>query len=178
MKRFCLSAALSILLFLAGCNKYDTSGIIDNGEWISIYDAPISSNYILHNDSVYGICFYNRDSIDWDIVWESPNLFPIENVDIETLYINLTDNKCNYAKDDKYVYCPTGYMCYDTEVELPFSTTFHGDIRIPEADPKTFKYLGDGYAVDKNGMYSCGYKIEWDDSIIARYNNCSTIASD
>ena len=174
MRRFFLSAALLIVLFITGCNKYDTSGIKDNGVWVSIYEAPISSNYILYNDSVYGICLNNLDSIDWDIIREDPQLFPIENIDIKTLYININDNVCNYAKDAKYVYCPTCYWCNDSEGWQPYSKTFDGDIRISKADPKTFKYLGDGYAVDKNGMYSCGYKIEWDDSIIAHYNNCFT----
>ncbi|MDE5554488.1 MAG: DKNYY domain-containing protein, partial [Muribaculaceae bacterium] len=154
-----------------GCKRFDTSGINDNGEWVSIYDAPISCNYILYNDSVYGICFEDIDSINWDTFWNDSNFYPIDFIDVKTLFININDNQCNYAKDAKYVYCPTCYWCHDAEVALPFSQTFHGNIIIPGADPKTFKYLGDGYAVDKNGMYSCGEKIVWDDSIVAHYNN-------
>lgn len=169
MKRFFLSVTLLVTLSITSCNKHDTSDIKDNGAWVRIYDSPISSNYILHNDSVYGICLNNIDSIDWNVVWAAPHLSPIENVDIKTLYININDNKCNYAKDANYVYCPTSYWNNDSEGSQPYSKFFDGDIRIPNGDPKTFKYLGDGYAVDKNGMYSCGYKIEWDDSIIAHY---------
>ena len=171
MRSFFLSAVLLIMLLITGCKRYDTSGIKDNGEWLSIYDVPITSNYILHDDSVYGICFEYIDSINWDTFWSEPPRVPIDNVDIETLYINTYDSKYNYAKDAKYVYCPTSYWYSDTEVALPYSKWFDGDIRIPGADPKTFKYLGDGYAVDKNGMYSCGERIEWNDSIIAHYAN-------
>lgn len=37
---------------------------------------------------------------------------------------------------------------------------------IPEADPTSFKYLGKGYATDKDHMYLYGSQIEWNDHII------------
>lgn len=36
-------------------------------------------------------------------------------------------------------------------------------------NPRTFKYLGDGYAMDRNHLYLCGIEIEWNDSIIRKY---------
>ena len=172
MIRILWSLILLIIIFIAGCKRYDTSGIKDNGEWVSIYEAPVTSEYILHNDKVYGLGLVNKDSIPWDEVWASYPI-PIDYVDIKTLYINIiNDTWFNYAKDDKYVYCPAiGYVFCDGDSDLIIYSEFYGDIRVPGADPKTFKYLGDGYAVDKNGMYSKGHQIEWNDSIIAQYNN-------
>ena len=37
---------------------------------------------------------------------------------------------------------------------------------VQSADLQTFKVLGKGYAVDKNNMYSRGNKIKWNDHII------------
>ena len=172
MKRFFLSQLILIMLFITSCKKYDTSGIKDNGEWVSIYDAPVSSQYILHNNKVYGLGFVNNDSIPWDFFVTDPTPEPIDYIDIPTLYINIKDHFCGYAKDKNYVYSSAlNYIHCDGDSDLIIFAEFYGDIRIPGADPKTFKYLGDGYAVDKNGMYSCGEKIEWNDSIIAHYAN-------
>ena len=172
MRRFFLSQLILIMLFITGCKKYDTSGIKDNGEWVSIYDAPVSSQYILHNNKVYGLGFVNKDSIPWDEVWSYPHPYPVDYIDIRSLYINVDDTWCKYAKDGRYVYCSAiHYTFCDGDSDLIIFAEFYGDIRIPGADPKTFKYLGDGYAVDKNGMYSCGERIEWNDSIIAHYAN-------
>lgn len=136
------------------------------------------------------------DSIDWDLFWkeflkprysliiseefgkttnewikrDSSN-FSLKHVDVETFEVNV--NPSNdvweqyyglYAKDKQYVYYPTNL--HIEEDNNYYDITFDGDIRITDADPKSFKYIGKGYAVDKNNMYYRGDRIKWNDYII------------
>jgi hypothetical protein len=43
---------------------------------------------------------------------------------------------------------------------------YRGDLSIKGAAPKTFKYLGDGYAVDKRNMYNKGRIIASNGGIV------------
>lgn len=175
MRRFFGYKILLIVLLITGCTKYDTSGIKDNGEWVSIYDAPLTSGYILYNNDIYALMLDDLHSYNPASFWEGEGQnigVLLENVDIATFQVNIQDGSYPqpYAKDKRRVYCPLDYDILDDEGPIsPYSLIYEKPTVIPGADPKTFKYLGDGYAVDKNGMYSRGEKIEWNDSIIAYY---------
>lgn len=45
---------------------------------------------------------------------------------------------------------------------------------VQNADSKSFKYLGDGYAIDKHHMYKNGERIPWDDSVIEKVRLAQT----
>lgn len=142
--------------------------ILEKGKWVNIKDAPISCGYILKDSLIYGVQIPKAEENSWtDSLINSLDewLTPIAYVDVESFMVNINDDEEQfYAKDNNNVYYPVEMILYDGY--SPYSATFEGDIIIPNADPKTFKYLGEGYAVDKNSMYYYGGKIDWNDSII------------
>lgn len=173
---------------------HDISHIEEEGRWVNIKNAPLDCYYVLRGDRIYGVGFDTPlDNIDWDLFWHEflmprstliiseefgrtskewvrrdSSDFALKHVDVETFEVNINSSKDLwerlYAKDKRYVYYPGNIQIDD--YNYCYDITFEGDIRIPGADPKTFKYIGKGYAVDKNNMYYKGEKIKWNDYII------------
>lgn len=163
--------------------------IHENGDWVNIKDAPVKCGYLLHDNKVYGVAIdVPIDTINWDVFWkeflapqydtifirekgkivgykiEDNTIRPISYVDIQSFKVSINSDGKYYAKDKNYVYCPTSFKV--TDYNNYYDLTFEGDIRILGIDPKTFKYLGKGYAVDKKYMYWNGDRIKWNDHII------------
>lgn len=155
-------------MFLSVITSCNSSSLVEKGDWINIKEAPISCGYLLYKGEIYGVHVEETEEIRWDEVWSRKLknwLSPIMYADIETFEVNINDEEQFYAKDKNNVYYPVDRSLF--EGYIPYSSTFEGNIVIPNADPKTFKYLGEGYAVDKSHMYYEGKKINWDDSIVA-----------
>lgn len=153
------------------------SNIEDNGEWIEIGKLKKSNGFYLSKQGlIYGLDIYGIDDISTEYYTESyiEERFPISYADANTFKVCINADDEPYAKDDKKVYYAylNGIMFVDGEDMS--GEIYLGDLSIREADAKTFKYLGDGYAVDKNHMYLKGEKIKWDDKIINAYNNDRT----
>lgn len=167
------------MLFLCmagGCMSHDISDIEDNGQWVSIYNAPLTCGYILHDDKIFGILIDMAEAYDEKTFWVDniDEAMLIPNADISTFEVNLADNCAQpYAKDKNNVYCPIDVTYYEwaDEAYEAYSMVFCGRIIVDGADPKTFKYLGNEYAVDKNHMYLRGERIKWDDGIIETYKS-------
>ena len=177
MKIITKIALLSLFVhILNGCSSRDISKIKDNGEWVNIQSAPLTCGYILHYDKIYGIHIEDVEAYDEERFWveDSGMTMLLDMADPATFKVNLKNNGYQpYAKDKNHVYCPgiVELLEWDEGVNSPYSEVYEGRIIIPDADPDTFKYLGDGYAVDKNNMYEYGRIITWDDEIINSYQH-------
>ena len=74
-----------------------------------------------------------------------------------------------YARDLEYVYFPMCIEAFDVaekpadaDCEREYFLTVY---IVEDANPKYFKYVKDGYGVDRWNMYKEGINISWDDSI-------------
>lgn len=166
MKTIPIAISILFVFISNGCTSHDSSQVQDNGKWVSIYDAPITCGYILHDNKIYGLIIDMEENYDENMFENEyiDDALLIEDADIPTFEVNLISDyyQTSYAKDKKHVYCPVEmeFIEWDVGVKMPYSTILTGDIILPGADPKTFKYLGGGYAFDKKHMY-------WIDKIIS-----------
>lgn len=136
--------------------------IEDKGEWLVIKDSIKrykNGNYLFR--------VYELDSLhtvqDLDPYGGGPEIHvPSFRICKGTLY----------AKDWRRVYYGMGCVGLtlkrekDNQNVKTFATL--GWI-IPDCSPHTFKYIGDGYAIDHENMYLNGKKIPWDNDIINDY---------
>lgn len=127
------------------------NNFVDNGNWIKL-DEDIKHK------------FYHRinDTIIIGLIkpWEyNYNLIRMHEVDIATFEVC---EGSGYARDCNHVYFPILQRCYD---DAPFDGIFV-EYYLTEADPKTFKYIGNEYGADKRNMFHWGTKIDWDNEII------------
>lgn len=201
-------AKILILLFvLTSCsqNKTETQIAVfenndycpiieDKGTWMDICEIKQSNGFLLSNNGqIYGINITSNGPFSIEKYLES--LSPIPNADVKTLKVCINDDNEPYAKDKNRVYYAylNGILFVDGETMS--AEIYSGDISIKDADASTFKYIGQGYgidkkniyfegnsvsntdvltfnvigkgyAVDKNNMYYRGKKIQWNDYII------------
>ena len=76
-----------------------------------------------------------------------------------------------YARDLHLVYypiCIVDYDCFDDSLQIGYGGGDLSDYIVEGANPKYFKYVKDGYGVDRWKMYKDGIRIEWDDSIFEK----------
>lgn len=163
---------ISILFFLYGCSD-KTADISSSGVWIDINRLPHHGPYYLINGNLYLCEFYlNKDedhSHILDTIMENVPPLDIEGVDMSSFKFLLTYDDVYYAKDKNHVYYPPniwlieGFTCIEGYAEKLYTQK--------AADPQTFKYIGDGYAVDKKNMYREGSIIRWNDSILNKFKS-------
>ncbi|WP_301710682.1 DKNYY domain-containing protein, partial [uncultured Duncaniella sp.] len=144
-----LLMALSGIMLLCGCSKgFDDVG---QGKWLRIKDTTNISCYYLINDSLFVTTLSDDASIsDYEFVSNCRELLiRIEDIDLNTFEVNdFNDGYLPYARDKNKVYYPyCGTIdCYSA---LDFGgEVFSGDISVRGADPNSFRYIGEGYAVD------------------------------
>lgn len=148
-------------------SKNDYSSIVEEKcEWVEITEIKQYNGFYLSSKGyVYGLNIDSDDAFPIDDYLQS--LTPMPYVDARTLKICINDDNEPYAKDSTRVY----YAYFNEPVfvdgENMCAELYEGDVSIKGADPNTFKYLGQGYAVDKNNMYYRGQRIEWNDQIIS-----------
>lgn len=157
-----------LLCVISSCIKKSTHKELpaEKGEWVKLIDTNSVAGYHLINNQIYGldVDVFETISISQFLYDYIVDYKPINGVDVETFEVCINNEREPYAKDKRYVYHPHGGVIYDAE---DWSAWEYGsDLKIPGADPKTFRYIGKGYAVDKYNMYFCGGKIKWNDSII------------
>lgn len=142
-------------IVISGCS-HDVSYIKDNGDWLKPEPNITQNGYTLYHGHIYGI------RIDADSFYE--DFEPLYGIDIESFRVC---GNSLYAKDRTKVYYPGEQYEVDGET---FSYGYYEDVLIKGADAPTFKYLGDGYAVDRNNMYLYGKVIPWNEDVINKYN--------
>ena len=166
------------------------------GMWVSVSDTTYKSVYYLIRDSIYAceVCFADGCSYDY-----STFVPPLTGVDVASFEVNINKDKTPYARDKNNVYFPANNNHGGSEVffegEDCDGVIYSGDLSIKGADPQTFQYIGNnyaldktniyfegrvvqqadlqtfkvlgyGYAIDKENMYDQGVKIKWNDHII------------
>ena len=170
-----IAKVLIILIALTSCsqNKLETqiavfenddySSIIeDKGAWVDIREIKQSNGFFLSNSGkIYGVNIASNDSFSIEEYLES--LSPIPYADVKTLKVCINNDNEPYAKDNNRVYYASinGVLSedgYNMSAEI-----FSGDISIKDADPATFKYIGQGYGIDKNNIYFEGYSVPYTD---------------
>lgn len=132
-----------------------SADVLDKGIWIKLESGQESDGYVRFGEAIYGIYTYDiADCQYYD---------PLKGIDIPSFAVC---QGSGYAKDNKHVYYPLSLICEDgTE----FGGCYFVDYIVEDADPKTFKYIGNGYAVDRNNMYYNGKTIPWDDNKIPHH---------
>lgn len=127
-----------------------SANVNDKGEWIRLTNGQECDWYIQKDNVIYGI---EISDTAWLRYYE-----PLEDVDIYSFEVC---KGSGYAKDNHHVYYPLEVTCEDG---YEFSACYFAKYIIREADPQTFKHIGNGYAVDHNNMFFEGEVIPWDDS--------------
>lgn len=137
---------------LLGCSGqsgyFEPEGIVDKTEeyvkankmWTKLEDRVTVDGYTRIGDSIFG----------GEIAC---NIEPLENIDIQTFEV-LPGTK--YARDKNHIYYPLVIPCIDY---TDCGVCFYGEVIIKDANPKTFKYLGNEYAVDRRKAYFRGEQI-------------------
>lgn len=147
---------------------------IEAGVWFNIEVAPQPCGYYLINNQIYALeaeeSPFDKDfSLNDSLIEYTKHYNPVNDVDITTFEVCIANDWSRYARDINYVYYPENSELKDFN-DYDFHPIEYGqNLIIPEADPATFKYIGRGYAVDKNNMYRYGKKIEWSDSVISLF---------
>ena len=153
-----LLSGLFVLVAFSGCTHKVYDEVEDVGEWRSLAAGEREGVYYRLGDSIYGGYFVGKPE---------DNRIPmgLRCVGMGSFVVCVGSE---YARDDNNVYYPIEALYVDGVYE---DGTGWGEKRIiryvvEDADPKTFKYLGEDYAIDKRRMYLRGERIPWDDNVI------------
>ena len=140
----------------------------EKGVWVSINNANNKNGYCIVAEQVYGAWINLQDTTNLEqvLLQIETELNPLVGSDSKTFEVCINPEYQPYGRDANYVYYPKLENTLFIDGEYYGGEIYDSNIRIDGADPKTFKYLGEGYAADKNNMYFEGNKIEWNDSLI------------
>jgi len=141
MKRIKYNSVLLLLLF-SSCFSKNHIEIEDNGNWVKLEDGKSIDGYTRAGNLIYG------GYLDILAYFE-----PMSEVDVQTFEVCVGSG---YARDKKHVYYPLWEVCEDGE---DYGGCYFKEYIVKKAKPKTFKYLKDGYAIDKNYLFYNGKKI-------------------
>ena len=132
----------------------------DIGEWRTLNDGEREIWYVRVGDSIYGSTV---DEIHCCVKYTDPL-----KIDAKSLEVS---KNCEYAKDKNHVYYPIRAIYEDwleEDEEGCSDITYLREYIVYGADPKSFKYIGNYYGIDRHFMYRFGERIPWDDRIIQR----------
>ncbi len=163
---------ITLSMVLVGCSDR-IADLPSKGTWIDINRMPYYGPCYLIDGKLYIVDVIMRETYDVSSVLDSikEEVPPINtaDIDLQTFKFLLTfDKELFYAKDKNKVYYPV-ICCLESEYITCIDTYADFLYALKNADPQTFKYLGKGYAVDKNNMYYNGSRIQWNDSILDRF---------
>ena len=127
----------------------------DSGNWVPLGKDEQIDLYCRHGDSIYAWWGLPEDDyVDFSAM---------KGVDVETFEVCKTSYEAYYAKDKFHVYYPIWIISYDG---MECGGMYATEYIVKRADPKTFKYIGNGYGADKRHMYYRGKRIKWDNEVI------------
>lgn len=149
----------AMILIFSSCTHGGYNDVRDVAQWVSLEDGERDEYYYRIEGSIYGT---TENNCSCAIKYNSP----LE-VDVATFLIAKGND---YAKDKNQVYFPISLRTVDflPGFEDCDDATYITRYVVQNADSKSFKYLGDGYAIDKHHMYKNGERIPWDDSVIEK----------
>lgn len=155
------------ILAIASCTPDYHVDIPDKGDWVRLVDDNNQEGYCFFNNKVYGVELSISDTTGlYQFMTDLQPLPILQNADAATFEVCINSDFEPYAKDafNVYYHSPSGTIYFDGEVVS--GEIYYNIFVINGADPLTFKYMGDGYAADKNNMYFRGVKIDWNDRIV------------
>lgn len=156
-----LQTLLPVLFFLvafSGCTHKGYDEVEDMGEWRSLGHMERDEYYVRVDNFIYG----TSETDSACIVNENNPLA----VDVKSFQVC---KGSDYAKDGKCVFYPIWMTCVDSDsTAICNDPCYMVEYIVDGADPDSFKYLGDGYGIDRYHMYCDGEKITWDDEVIER----------
>ena len=135
------------LIICAGCVNR-AAKIDDRGTWIGLADEDGIDGYNMVCGTIWS------DSINSECdVWCDY----IEEIDSASFRVC---RGSGYAKDIHHVFF--------TPEHIPGTIVdpWIGLFSIVDADPKTFKHIGDGYAVDRKNLFYRGVVIDWNQTLV------------
>lgn len=135
---------------------YVYDNINDSAKWVKLGAETRIDDYWNHHGKIYG-GDYGDFSFD-DLGHFTPLICDASSFEVAS--------GTGYAKDNNHVYYPYYTYFVDTET-YGLGPIFKGYVVIG-ADPKTFKYIGRGYGIDKNRMFLRGEEVSWDETYIKR----------
>ena len=126
--------------------------VVDNGEWVKLDYGENIGNYRNKMGEIY---WSNYTPEEYNYYYP-----PFKGVDVESFRVC---KGSRYAKDNKRVYYPVEIFCTDGMHSGGSHATKYV---VKGADPATFKYIGNDYAVDSLHMYRNGKEIPWDNEVV------------
>ena len=167
MSKFVQAILISGLLILlsagfTGCENR-SENLTDKGTWFKLTEGEHIAGYVARNGKIYGLPEFSDSS-----VFETHA--PLKNADYATFMAcpGVDYAGSGYAKDKKHVYYPISLICEDG---YDFYCTYMKEYIVKGADPKTFKYLGKEYGVDRRNLYFAGEKRPWNQALVDSLNN-------
>lgn len=146
-----ISIAIILAVLFPNCaGRHSVEDIPDNGNWVRIGCNYESVGPYLRDDDLFFVMLEGKTQIN--------------EADAETFRV-CADSY--YAKDINYVYYPSIILIANRTID---HITYYF---LDGADAGTFKYIGNGYAVDKNNMYHDGKIIKWNHHILDSLVNYS-----
>lgn len=151
------------VLYLLGQYRIDPGKVRDIGLWKEIGENTRCGRYYRYNGSIYVMAILSDEETGYNPDFFEDSLFkivePVPDVDIESFRIC---QGTRYAMDKNSVYYPVdGYrISRNPNIEL------FRYVRIEDADRQSFKYIGDGYAIDNNNMYYNGKVTRWNNKVL------------
>lgn len=143
-----------LLVTLVSCtNKEVPADFVGQGEWKSLDNLEYHDYYVKFQDHIYGVDL--GTSIQTEYMW-----YDTLKVDTSTFEYNTASD---YTKDKNKVYYPITVECIESDVYL--GACVLREYVVEGADPETFRYIGDEYAIDKDNMYFKGVRIPWNNDI-------------
>lgn len=158
-------SCMLVLLSLCGCGPKGYDEVSDAGVWRSLSDGEECGCYHRRGNWIYSGYFIGKPDDD-------RSYHPMQEIDVNTFMVCVGSD---YAKDENYVFYPIESICEDGEYEdgTGWGGMYVRRYIVDGADPKSFKYLGNGYGIDRRQMYHDGEKIPWDYDVVKRTKEMS-----
>jgi len=161
---------LSLTIMVFSCRN--TIEVECKCTWVKLEEDETIAGYIRSGNLIYGGWVLNPlDSFP-----------PLSNADIQTFEVCIGRSYASldefmtaerqrwsmtrlYARDKNRVYYPIMILCEDG---IYHGGCFFEEYVVIGANPKTFKYLGEGYGIDGKRLFHRGVRVRYDRNTIKR----------
>lgn len=158
---------LLLSVFIQACNTRQSSecDIMDENGWIGIAKAPQPCGYYLVEGKIFAFEVEMPDTVGINALIKRhamSNAYPISGADPKSFRVCINNDRERYAKDRRNVYyAGDGEYIDGLDFNIIDNTN---TVRVIDANPQTFRYIGCGYATDGSNVYYKGINIAGADS--------------
>ncbi len=153
-KTFRVLFVLFIIILISCFLLIDGSTVEDKGCWVGLKEGESIDGYTRSGNLIFG------GYLDSLVYYPS-----MSKVDVQTFEVCVGSG---YARDKKRVFYPIKITCIDAMI---YGGCYFEEYIVKSANPKSFKYLYDGYAIDGKKMYRHGKKIKWQKGVLKKQPN-------